>query len=277
MRRREATSSPGHRMDLHRFVADYLDAWNRQDVECLMGFLDKRATYYDAFWMEYCSGRDLARYLQHFFDDEPIWYTLSGELIAIDNGVIFRYIAHERAGSGPGAELFPGAEILNLREGKVVAISDFYCQPDEHSLQEIAGVVGQRRAEPYRIRYGLGSRRLTRLGDRLAQVMRKDRVFLDPELSQGALAAIVGCSVDELVQVLGDRYGAEIHVVVEQYRVAHARELLQQGFGEANLLARTAKQSGFKSLEHFDAAFRRRTGETPERFLDRCRSREQRE
>ena len=51
-------------MDVERLVDDYINAWNRHDITQLLKVMGKGGEFYDAFWLEECGGRDLARYLQ---------------------------------------------------------------------------------------------------------------------------------------------------------------------------------------------------------------------
>ncbi|MDX1499651.1 MAG: nuclear transport factor 2 family protein, partial [Woeseiaceae bacterium] len=101
-------------MNQEDLVDRYLAAWNLADADAVLDLLHDGATYYDAFWMEYCTGRDLRQYLVDTFAEENYRYRLDGELILVDDGIAFRYVASDPGPAG-GAEVYRGAEIFDMR------------------------------------------------------------------------------------------------------------------------------------------------------------------
>lgn len=256
-------------MDVERLVDDYIKAWNQQDISQLLNLMDKRATYFDAFWMEYCGGRDLARYLQDSMAEENYWYERIGNVISVDNSVIFRYIAHERTDSKTGPALFNGAEVLIFRDNKIVTISNYYCNPDQSALKEVAKLAARRYAKTRHVQSGLGAFKASRFSSLLLDTMGQEQIYLDASLSQSQVASKIGCSVDHLLQVIGDEFGTSFKSFLDQYRVKHAKELLLQVSEDQNFVVRVAFQSGFESFENFNSSFRRLVGESPAEFRNR--------
>lgn len=249
-------------MNMEQLVDDYVDAWNRQDLDRLLELMDKRATFYNAFWMEYCAGKDLAHYLRGALD-EGYWFQKTGNIILVENSVTFRYSAHQRTGSIPGPVLFNGAEVLTLRENKIVSVSDYYCNPEQAELQEIARLSIKRHGKMRHAKSGLGSLRALRFKGVLSDIMDRDKVYLDAELTLSQLAGQVGCSVDNLSQVISSDFGTGFQNFLDQYRIRYASELLLEESEEPNYVLQVALRSGFRSLESFNNMFRRQFGETP--------------
>lgn len=256
-------------MDVERLVDDYINAWNRHDITQLLKLMDKRATFYDAFWMEYCVGRDLARYLQDDFAETNFWYKRTGNAIRVDNSVVFRYIAHERIGAEIGHAVFNGAEVLIFRDDKIVAVSDFYCNPEPSALEEVAKLAAWRPAETHNVQAGLGALKASRIRSLLSDTMTQNQVYLDAGLTRLQVAKQIGCSVDHLMQVINAEYGTGFENFLDQCRVKHATELLLKDSDDPNYVFRVALQSGFESSEKFTSSFRRLVGETPVDFRTR--------
>jgi AraC-like DNA-binding protein len=250
-------------MDPERLADDYNDAWNSQDVGRVLALLDKRASYYDAFWMEYVSGRDLAKYLHDSFEDENHWYERVGDVIPVTNGIVSRYSARRHLGDGPGEHLFDGAEVLSLRDGKIVTVSDHYCSPAEKDLTELALYAARHHGETRQAEAGLSALRALRFRRRLLDVVRDHRAYLDPMLTQAGLAALVGCSVEHLAQVIDSEFGSNFHNFVDRYRIDHARQLLRDDGADMDTVA---QQSGYQTADEFARAFKRVSGQTPAEF-----------
>lgn len=256
-------------MDLTRLVDAYNAAWNAQDVDRLLALMDKRAAYYDAFWMEYVSGRDLGQYLHDSFEDENLWYERVGDIIPVENGCVCNYSASDHAGDGPGEYLFSGAEVITMRDDRIVTVSDFYCNPTPSVLQEVSLHAARHHGETRQAESGLSALRALRFRRLLLDVILDQKTYLDAGLTQAGLAAQVGCSVEHLTQVITNEFGTNFHNFVDRYRINHARQLLRSNGARLEDLERVARDSGYQSAEELERAFRRITGETPAEYLRR--------
>ena len=142
-------------MDLEILVDNYVSAWNRRNVEDLLNILHGGFAIYNAFWMESSVGKDAATYLRDILEEERYWYQRTGASIPFDNGVVYRYTAHELNDSTPGNCLFSGAEVLNIRNGRILSISDFYCDPSEKALIEVAKLTSARHGQSKYVKSGI--------------------------------------------------------------------------------------------------------------------------
>lgn len=256
-------------MDIERIVDDYNDAWNRRDIARLRQLIDKRARYYDAFWMEYSYGGNLSSYLLSWLEEEHCWYERVSDISAVDGSFVYRYVARERTPSGAGSEIYSGAEVISLRDGKIISISDFYCNPDPLALEEIARLTKKYHGEIRHAQSGLGALRSMRYKRHLITLIEEDRVFLDKGLTQIGLARQLVCSVDHLLQVIADTFGTNFHNLVDGHRVRFARKLIRDNSNDPERLPQIADQSGFSSVEELNAAFRRITGELPLQYIEK--------
>lgn len=256
----------GPDVDLIELVDRYFDAWNRQDVSDLLELMHPGAAFYDAFWMETCVGRGLDRYFRDSMDEEPYWYVLVGDAIPTDSGVVCRYSAHHRSGSGPGELLHHGAEVLNVRDGRILTITDFYCSSKKADLEEVADLAARRHGVPSHTTAGLSALKTTRLKARLTAQIDEKRVYLDPDITLSRLAEELGCTFLELCIVVNRGFGTSFEELVDTHRIEHAKELLEAAPSDPDILKQIAAQAGFKSMREFDTKFKKALGITPADF-----------
>lgn len=250
-------------MDLERLVKDYISAWNRQDVEGLLALMHSGAAYYDAFWRETCVGRDLVRYLNDSVEDYTYFYQLVGDVIVTDSGVAFRYSAHKRGDSTSGKGVFSGVEVLTLRDGKILTVSNHYCDPRQECIEELAELEAERHGESRYAKGGLPFHRVLRIKRLLSAAMNQDRLFLNPTLTISQLAGQIGCPDDQLLQVMSIENRADFHNFLDQQRARYAVDLLAEEFDDNVDLSIVATQAGFRSVKDFCNAFKTTFGESP--------------
>lgn len=253
-------------MDLEKLVKDYHDAWNRHDTAELLQLLHKDASIYDGFWMEICAGEDLARYMNEGFDDDNYWYQPTGSLIPVDNGVVYRYSAHEWTDSGIGELVYRGAEVLILRGDKIISVSDYYCDPRQTSLEEVARLAVKSHGRPRRMRYGLGTVKASQFRALLSAMMDHDEVFLDPNLTLSQVADQMGCSVNQLTQLISTEFGASFYSFLDKHRVRYARDLLLKESDDPDYVHDVAATAGFRSFKDFNRSFSKLFKVTPTEF-----------
>lgn len=95
----------------------------------------------------------------------------------------------------------------------------------------------------------------------LGQVMREQKLYLNPALSLAMLARKVGNLQTTVSQVINDSLKKSFNLYVNEFRIQHARSLLTD---EPHLtMELVAERSGFNSSSTFFAAFKKITGQTP--------------
>ncbi len=253
-------------MDLEQFVDDYVAAWNRRDVEGLLAFFNDDGALFDSFWMETCTGDDLAEYFESVIEEEQHFVQRIGDVISTDNGLIYRYGAHAAVGSGPGELQFTGAEVIVLRDGKIASISDFYCDPSEASLREVGQWVAKHHGRLRALGAGLPAVKATQFRDKLSDLMDDDKAFRDPNLTATEVAQRIGCSVDHLNQVVIAELGASFYSFLDRHRAYYARELLEQASEDSDYVYEVSKKAGFRSFENYIRSFVRFFNIRPEEY-----------
>ena len=142
-------------MNLTKLANDYITAWNRRDAGRLVSLMHEGFAYYNAFWMESSAGRDAAVYLRDRLEEDKYWYQQIGPVIQVENGVAFHYSAHKLTDAAADRTEFIGAEVFNIRDDKIIAVSDFYCDPDRAALKEVARLTAKRHGLPKYAKSGL--------------------------------------------------------------------------------------------------------------------------
>ncbi len=259
-------------MNAEKIVKNYIDAWNQRDVIALLDQMHAGAAYYDAFWMETCIGHDLKQYFRDAMDDEPFWYVQVGETIRIKNCIVIRYSAHRPAGTVIGEPLYYGAEILEIRDNKILTATDMYCRLDETNLIEIAELASKRHGLTSFANSGLGASKEARIKANLSVKNDKEQFFRDPDITISRLAEEIGCTLQQLSAVLESEFGASFGDFVDARRVEYAKELMEQSPDDPDILEKVTSSAGFRSIAEFAKTFDRVVGVTPATF---CRQKKQ--
>ena len=117
-------------MDREKIAERYMEAYERGDVAGLLRLMHPQGSYYDAFWGETCSGRDLAKYYRGVFEQDACWYKSDDELVTTPTRFVIRYVAYNKSDIEGLAPIFNGAEVMTMSEGLILTISNFYCDPN---------------------------------------------------------------------------------------------------------------------------------------------------
>lgn len=113
----------------------------------------------------------------------------------------------------------------------------------------------------------LSNSQLSFLENKLGQLMRDEKVYLDNRLSLPVLAQRVGISAHDLSYFINEVYGENFYSFVNRHRVEEAKHLLlSQMHDQLNMLG-IAYQAGFNSKTAFNTAFKKWTGKSPTQFL----------
>lgn len=104
------------------------------------------------------------------------------------------------------------------------------------------------------------------LSRRLEEIMERDRLYLEPELSLETLAATLEVPKTHLSQVVNENLGLTYLDFLAGYRVRESVRLLSDDSSAHLTIEAVARRSGFNSRSTFYEAFRRYQGGTPTDF-----------
>jgi AraC-like DNA-binding protein len=108
-----------------------------------------------------------------------------------------------------------------------------------------------------------------RLHARLAELMDKERAYLEPELSIGALAERIGAPEHQLRSLINKAMGwRNFRAFLNSYRMEAIKQDLADPEKAALPILTIAMDGGFASLSSFNRAFKEATGKTPSQWRD---------
>ncbi|AKK74505.1 quinolinate synthetase [Chryseobacterium gallinarum] len=106
---------------------------------------------------------------------------------------------------------------------------------------------------------------LVKIKKQLEKVMDAQKPYLDSELNLIKLAEILLVSTHHLSYVINTGFGKNFFQYVNEYRIEHAKKLLQDSDHKYSILG-IAYESGFNSKTSFNTTFKKLTGKTPSEY-----------
>ena len=246
-----------------QFVESYFDAWNQMDVSSIAGFFARNGVYFDIPADEHYSGSELVGFLSEILADDSAKarYDLAGEILVGAEAVAFRYNSYDLDAPAGRVDPRPGSEFWLLTGDKVARVDDYY---EPRSSQGPVVAAADRSSAAKYLKSGLCEATADRYRGRLVELMDKDKVYLQPDLSLPELARMVRCSVNHLSQVINADFQTSFFEFLNQRRIADAMELLA---GDPKCYALdVALKVGFNSNSTFYSAFKKVCNMTPAQF-----------
>lgn len=102
---------------------------------------------------------------------------------------------------------------------------------------------------------------------KLGEVMRQDKLYLNPDLKLQDVAGAVGCSAVELSQVLNVFMNTNFTDFINQYRVDEFIKKIQDKSASKYTLASLSEQCGFSSRTSFFRSFKKLKGMSPAEYI----------
>ncbi len=102
--------------------------------------------------------------------------------------------------------------------------------------------------------------------EKILSFMQQEKPFLDADLNQSDLAAMLHISSHHFSEVLHYGFAQNFYNFINSYRVVEAQNLMKhQQYKDAKVIA-IAFDSGFKSKTSFNRVFKKHTGQTPSEY-----------
>ena len=98
------------------------------------------------------------------------------------------------------------------------------------------------------------------------QLLEADKIYLDSNMTSAKIAERLAVNGNYLSQIVNREFQCNLSFLLNSYRVAHAKKMLQDdAFGHLNFSG-IASEAGFNSANSFTRVFKQHTGETPSQF-----------
>lgn len=245
------------------FVESYFDAWNHLDPKRIADHLSADGTYRDVPENLQISHDELIISLDDFFAEFRHHYELIGEIQKGENTIAFQYRMFPFKNSPKSAMSvsYHGAEFITMHDDAAILITDYYDIPVKMLVNKYA-------------KSGLTRDQLLTHKQRLDKLMQSREEYLRPDLTLPKLARVVGCSVNNLSQVINSGFDTSFFDYLNRYRIKHARKLLKKSGSQSSAILHVAFTVGFNSNSAFYSAFKKHVGMTPAQYrqkhLQRC-------
>ena len=105
--------------------------------------------------------------------------------------------------------------------------------------------------------------------EKLVDYFKKDKPFLNPELTITEVARKLNVSVKYLSQVINESLGKNFYDFINSYRIEEAKRQLANESKSKKTVLEVLYDSGFNSKSAFNSAFKKHTGFTPTEFRKR--------
>lgn len=122
-------------------------------------------------------------------------------------------------------------------------------------------------SQPRYAKSGLSSSQSEALFEQLTQLMQKQEVYKNPELSLGELADLLSVHPNYLSQVINEKTEQNFYQYINQLRVEAFLQVATLPHKQHYSLLALAFECGFNSKSTFNKYFKKLTGETPSAFF----------
>jgi len=102
--------------------------------------------------------------------------------------------------------------------------------------------------------------------DKLKQLMKTEKPFLENTLSLPILAKKLAVSTHHLSQIINDNLKQNFFEMLASYRIQEAQQILNDPAQHHLKIEEIAEQVGYNSKSAFNAAFKKITGQTPSQY-----------
>lgn len=139
-------------------------------------------------------------------------------------------------------------------------------------LQEISDLLERPLTDERQKTERLSDKEFAVFSEKLNELMARDQVFLNNELSLPGLASQLGLSIHDTSYLINRLTGDNFYTFINQHRVEEAKKQLIAGrMGELNMVG-IAFASGFNSKTAFNTAFKKYAGCSPTAYVKQQKS-----
>ena len=101
---------------------------------------------------------------------------------------------------------------------------------------------------------------------RLQTIIKRDRCYLDPDLSLAGLSRFTGIAVHHLSQIINEKLKMNFYEYINSLRIGEARDRLSRPEFNHLTIASIGHDSGFSTLSTFNSCFKKYTRTTPSKY-----------
>ena len=115
-------------------------------------------------------------------------------------------------------------------------------------------------------RSGMKANAIKALKENLLQLMERDKLYRDPELSILDVSAKLGVPRHHVTQVLNEDLGKNFYTFINEYRIEDAKQRLKDPQNKLYTVLAIGFDAGFNSKSSFNTLFKKSVGMTPSEY-----------
>lgn len=115
---------------------------------------------------------------------------------------------------------------------------------------------------------GLSTEDKHSIGQNLENLMKKEKPYLESDITSGRLSSMLEVSQNNLSQVINELYKKNFFEYINSYRIEEAKKMLMSG-SEKRTVLEIAFEVGFQSKSTFNSVFKKATQMTPTQFRNK--------
>ncbi len=112
----------------------------------------------------------------------------------------------------------------------------------------------------------LSEKQISNLSERLNNLMKNDKVYLDNEINLTTVANKLGISIHDASYLINEVTGSNFYNFINKFRVEEAKKLLTSSKAEKLNMLGIAFESGFNSKTTFNTTFKKSVGLSPSEY-----------
>ncbi len=277
---RDFPDGPEQSARTREVVLRYHHSWKQRDLEAVLALYHPDVEYHDFFLNRCLRLAELRDYVRGSMPRRPDEALEHCDRIRVDGHTAFiqyRISLQE----GAGLTSFRASEAITVRDGLIWRIHEYA------SLLRGESADAGGSSAPALGKLGLSARQLGFMARDLQDYFQQQRPFLDPELSLQQVADATGYSRNQMSYLLNQVLGQSFYRYLNQARLNHLLEQLQQAADmpsgdarrddarriDARRIDALAFAAGFNSLSAFYSCFRRHAGLSPSAYLKQISAR----
>jgi AraC-like DNA-binding protein len=135
----------------------------------------------------------------------------------------------------------------------------------QHFIQDVQANDQKIPLQSMKLATDLSGKEISRLNKRLQTLLDNNQIYNNPDLRLSDIALTMGTNRSYLSRLINDEMGTTFCELINDYRVRHAKSLLENSNEEISL-DEIASMSGFNSTSSFYRIFKEKTGLAPGKY-----------
>jgi len=135
---------------------------------------------------------------------------------------------------------------------------------DGRNIKAVIRAIDENKSEAHQI----DSNSLKTFIDRLTELVEKEKLYLNSELTLGEVAKLLSTNTAFLSKAVNQHYDMNFSNYLNKFRIEEAKRLIDEGRQDVMTFEGIANSCGFVSRSSFNQAFKKFTGMTPTEYSD---------